>query len=45
MLIRRCKITQKANTILEGELKKWTILPPVKSYVVSNKILTFLAIL
>jgi hypothetical protein len=45
LLIRRCKIKQNANTILEGELKKWMILPSVKNYVVSNKEVTFLTIL
>ena len=39
LLIRRCKIKQNANTILEGELKKWMILLPFESYIVSNKIL------
>ena len=44
-MFRRCKIMKKANTIFEGELKKWMISLRSNMYIHSNERLTYLQVL
>ena len=40
-MFRRCKIMKKANTIFEGELKKWMILPACEIQTTGNEMFAF----